>query len=47
MVQVGTKSLAQDTADTSAGTQLWAVYGSVRGCIQGHSDLAIVMQHME
>lgn len=31
----------------SAGRALWAVYGSVRGCIQGHSDLALVVQHME
>ena len=28
-------------------THFWAVYGSVRGCIQGHSDLAVVVQHME
>jgi hypothetical protein len=31
----------------NAGRALWAVYGSVRGCIQGHSDLALVVQHME
>jgi hypothetical protein len=43
MVQVGPKSLAQDTAKTALDA-LWAVYGSVRGCIRGHSDLGVVVQ---
>src|SRR5271168_465883 len=38
-VQVGPKSLAQDTTETALDA-LWAVYGSVRGCIRGHSDLS-------